>query len=142
MPSSTTPLPPGWPEESELVLVLTTEATLQLAEQLAHALLERELVACVSFLPIVSLYRWEGQRMRSEEVQLLLKTQPACLKTLHATILSLHSYETPEWITIRGHTCGDYGLWCSAQITTPWALSPDDGPPVPPRNSGDEAPVG
>ena len=45
-------------EASELVLALTTEANAERAQQLAEALLERHLVACVSIHPVQSFYRW------------------------------------------------------------------------------------
>lgn len=104
-------------EESELVLVLTTECSLEKAQQLATTLLEKSLVACVSFQPIQSLYRWEGRITRSEEVQMVLKTHWASLERLHETVMDLHSYETPEWIILRGQTRGAYGAWCVEQLT-------------------------
>ena len=79
-------------------LVLTTEANRERAETLALALLERGLVACASLHPVVSLYRWQGQLERGEEVQLLLKTTPAHLEALRHALGQLHSYDTPEWI--------------------------------------------
>ena len=61
-------------EASGLVLALTTEANVESAKQLAEALLERHLVACVSVHPVQSFYRWEGALQASHEVQLLMKT--------------------------------------------------------------------
>ena len=59
------------------LLALTTEANLQLAEQLASTLVERQLAACVALKPVTSIYRWQGQIERSEEVQILIRaTQP------------------------------------------------------------------
>lgn len=131
----------GGPQESDLVLALTTEASLELAERLAIALLERGLVACVSLLPIVSHYRWEGRLTRSEEVQLLLKTREPCLPALHDSVMALHSYATPEWITLTARSRGAYGLWCAEQLVAA-NLRAGDGPPAPPGNSGDGDPAG
>ena len=61
-------------ETSGLVLALTTTANAERAQQLAEALLERHLVACVSIHPVQSFYRWEGPLQTSHEVQLLMKT--------------------------------------------------------------------
>ena len=124
-----------------LVLALTTEASLDLAEKLATALLERRLVACVSLLPIVSHYRWEGRHTRAEEVQLLLKTQAACLPTLYETVMALHSYVTPEWITVTAQTRGAYGLWGAEQLLAP-PLRAGGAPPAPPRSPEDADPTG
>ena len=54
-------------EASGLVLALTTEANAERAQQLAEALLERHLVACVSIHPVQSFYRWEGSLQASHE---------------------------------------------------------------------------
>ncbi|MEB3316656.1 MAG: divalent-cation tolerance protein CutA [Cyanobacteriota bacterium] len=120
-PMETREAPPSRAEqgESELVLALTTEANQERAETLASALLERGLVACVSLVPVVSHYRWEGQRMRSEEVQLLLKTRRPWLEDLYTAVMALHSYDTPEWITLSARTRGGYGLWCAQQMVGP-----------------------
>jgi periplasmic divalent cation tolerance protein len=126
---------------SDLVLVLTTEASPEHAEKLATALLERNLVACVSLLPIVSHYRWEGRLTRGEEVQLLLKTSLPRLEALYGAVMALHSYQTPEWITLSAQTRGGYGLWCAEQLLTP-PFRADGGPPAPPRSPGDGDPTG
>ena len=125
----------------DLVLVLTTESSLEKAEQLAATLLEKGLVACVSCLPIRSHYLWQGSYTRSEEVQLLLKTHPASLEKLYQTVLELHSYETPEWITLGAHTRGAYGAWCVEQLAG-GAARAGDGPRAPSGNPGDGGPAG
>ena len=51
-------------ETTSLVLVLTTEGDQGRAEALAEALLERRLVACVSFRLQHSMYRWKGRMER------------------------------------------------------------------------------
>ncbi|MEB3259648.1 MAG: divalent-cation tolerance protein CutA [Cyanobacteriota bacterium] len=131
----------GDPGDRELVLVLTTEASQERADQLATTLLERGLVACVSLLPIVSHYRWEGQLTRGAEVQLLLKTDPQRLEELHGAVMALHSYDTPEWITLQARTRGGYGLWCAAQLSTE-PLRADAGPPTPPGSLEGVDPAG
>ena len=98
------------------MLVLTTEASQEKANSLAEALLDRGLVACVALMPILSRYRWQGKDTRSEEVQLLMKTQPHCLEALYQAVMALHSYDTPEWITLQAQTRGDYGQWCADQL--------------------------
>ncbi|MEB3304594.1 MAG: divalent-cation tolerance protein CutA [Cyanobacteriota bacterium] len=116
--------------QADLVLVLTTEVNLEKAELLAATLLEKGLVACVSCMPILSHYFWRGRTTRSDEVQLLLKTQPDSLERLYETVLELHSYETPEWITLGAQTRGAYGAWCFRQLAGGPAKA-SDGPPTP-----------
>ena len=124
----------------EIVLALTTEASLENANLLARALVERGLVACVSLTPIVSHYRWQGKQACSEEVQLLLKTKPHCLEALHQAVMALHSYETPEWITLMAHTRGDYGRWFAEQLGG-HGVRAGGGPPAPAKSPEAGAPA-
>lgn len=103
-------------DQHPMVLVLSSEASEAQAEALARQLLERRLVACVSLLPVRSLYRWQGQLESTREVKLLLKTTPEQLEGLHAALLALHSYTTPEWIVLSGATAAGYGAWLSDEV--------------------------
>ena len=112
-------------EASGLVLALTTEANAERAQQLAEALLERNLVVCVSIHTVQSFYRWEGALQASHEVQLLMKTSAQHLDTLRSAVLELHSYDTPEWLCWPVTASPAYGTWAMA------SLSLDASPPAP-----------
>ena len=99
------------------MLALTTEANAERAQQLAEALLERQLVACVSITPLQSFYRWEGALQRSHEVQLLMKTSPQHLEALHAAVSELHSYATPEWLSWPVTASPAYATWALAELS-------------------------
>ena len=124
-----------------VVLAVTTEANQAQAEQLAKALLDRQLVACVSLQPTKALYHWQGAIAQAEEVQLLLKTDAHQLNALHQAVLELHSYDTPEWIWWPATSSGGYGHWLLACLE-PGGVKPDAGPPRPAGNPGGEAPTG
>jgi len=109
--SSAAPAAVGLAGDRSICLVLTSEASPEGAQALARSLLERQLVACVSLLPVRSLYLWQGKMESAQEVKLLLKTRPHQLEELHRVLLELHSYQTPEWIVLSGHTQGAYGTW-------------------------------
>jgi periplasmic divalent cation tolerance protein len=97
-----------------VLLALTTEANGELAEQLATALLERQLAACVALKPVTSLYRWQGRIERSEEVQILIKSHPACAAALEQAVRELHSYSTPQWLVWPAQADEAYAAWLSA----------------------------
>ena len=111
-------------EPSALVLALTTEANAERAEQLAEALLERRLVACVSIHAVQSHYRWKGRLQCSHEAQLLMKTYAEHLDALRGAVLELHSYDTPEWLCWPVTASPAYGAWALAE------LSSDASPPA------------
>ncbi|MEN9496338.1 MAG: hypothetical protein RLZZ137_1378 [Cyanobacteriota bacterium] len=96
------------------LLALTTEANGELAEQLARTLLERQLAACVALRPVTSLYHWQGRIERSEEVQILIKSHPACAAALEEAVRELHSYSTPQWLVWPAEAGEAYAAWLSA----------------------------
>lgn len=98
----------------DAVLVLTTEGSAALAEALANHLIEQRLAACVALQPLQSLYRWQGQIEQSQEVQLLIKTHPACLDALERAVRSQHSYTTPQWLHWPVQASRDYAAWLAA----------------------------
>lgn len=86
----------------ELRLILTTLPALDQAEHLAEVLIDERLAACVQLLPaILSLYRWQGQRVRDSECLMLIKTRAALQAQCEQRIAVLHPYECPEIVTLH-----------------------------------------
>ena len=86
---------------TDKVLVLSTAASEKQANQIAQALVERRLAACVNILPkIKSVYRWQEKIEESEEWLLVIKTTRTTFPQVQEAIKELHSYELPECITI------------------------------------------
>lgn len=108
-PSASTPS--HWPASS-VCLVLTTAASPEEAQRLAHSLLDAHLAACAQMLPaMTSIYRWEGKIEESSEVLMLLKTTRERLPQLEATLLELHSYEVPEFLILDATASHAYAAW-------------------------------
>lgn len=71
------------------------------AERLAEGLVEQRLAACVNVLPgIRSVYRWQDQVERADEVQLIIKTRTSAWSRLEHFIGQAHPYDTPELIAV------------------------------------------
>jgi periplasmic divalent cation tolerance protein len=71
------------------------------AGELATALVERGLAACVNILPgVESVYRWQGKIERDDEILLLIKSDTAHFSALEDTISNLHPYEVPEILAV------------------------------------------
>ena len=85
---------------SEALLVLTTCANREEADELASALVQRRLAACVNRLGVVSTYRWESRVQHDEETLLVIKTTEARFDALQKTIQERTSYELPELIAV------------------------------------------
>ncbi len=102
----------------EALLVLTTCGNAQEADDLATALVEKRLAACVSRLAgIVSTYRWESKIQRDQEVFVLIKTTQDRLEALETTIREQTSYELPEILAVPVHSgSSDYLQWLAASV--------------------------
>jgi periplasmic divalent cation tolerance protein len=86
---------------SEFIQILTTTATLEVAEKIGQALVERRLAACVQIAgPITSIYRWKGKIERGQEFQCWIKTRQALLAPILTALKDLHPYEVPEILAI------------------------------------------
>lgn len=99
-------------------IVLTSVGLLEKAQQLAGALVERRLAACVNIIgPIRSVYRWMDAIQHEQEYLLLIKTTAERAADLAAAFSELHSYELPERIelSIEGGS-ESYLNWLTAQV--------------------------
>jgi periplasmic divalent cation tolerance protein len=83
------------------IQVLTTVGSEAEAEEIAAALLDARLAACVQTVgPITSAYVWRGERQRATEWQCLAKTEERLYPAVEAAIRAAHAYEEPEILAI------------------------------------------
>ena len=99
-------------------IVVTTIESIVEARTLARTLVEEQLAACVNIIPQTqSIYRWQSVIEDSTESLLLIKTTTEKLAALEARLLSLHSYSTPEFLTLavpEGNS--DYLGWLTSSL--------------------------
>jgi len=87
---------------TDKIVVFNTCGSLEEAQRLGRALVEKRLAACVSLIPGVrSIYHWKDAIEEEEEVLLVIKTSRRLLEDLRAEIERLHSYEVPEVIAMQ-----------------------------------------
>ncbi len=65
------------------------------ADDIAAALVEEELAACVNRLDCRSTYRWDGEVVDEPEVVLLAKTTDRGYGALRDRVVALHPHEVP-----------------------------------------------
>lgn len=88
-------------ESTECIVVLVTVSSREEGERIATAVVGEELAACVNILgPIESIYRWDNQVQRDQELLLIIKTRATLAGELEARVRALHSYQTPEVIAL------------------------------------------
>ncbi|HYJ87844.1 MAG TPA: divalent-cation tolerance protein CutA [Pyrinomonadaceae bacterium] len=84
-------------DQSEPVVVFMTAANREEAGRLAEMLVTQKLAACVQILPeMESVYRWQGQIERQNEILLIAKTRLSEFAALEREVRKIHSYENPE----------------------------------------------
>jgi len=84
-----------------VLIVITHLPNRDVALQIARALIERKLAACVNILAeCTSVYRWHGRLETATEVPLLIKTRAAIYPEVETAIRSLHPYELPEIVAV------------------------------------------
>ncbi len=103
--------------EQDCGVILVTAGSKAQAEMLARSLVSAKLAACVTLLPVQSVYTWRDEIHQEEEWQLMIKSTLVNFADLEAKIRELHSYEVPEIIAlpiVQGSQ--PYLQWISQQV--------------------------
>ena len=86
---------------TEFLTVFITASSREEGERIASKLVEDKLAACCNILNgITSIYIWEGELCRDEEVLLIVKTVEKKFPELSERVKELHSYDVPEIIAL------------------------------------------
>jgi periplasmic divalent cation tolerance protein len=106
--------------ETKFRVVLVTCATLEEARKIARDVVEKKLAACVNIVThaVESFYSWEDKLENSSEYLLLMKTTEDRLEQLQKKTLTLHSYDTPEFIVLPVVSGSqEYLKWLAESVT-------------------------
>ncbi len=117
------------PRASDLLAVLTSVSTEKQALDIAHALVQRRLAACVNVLPVArSIFRWKGRVQQDSEFLLLIKTLAVNFEAVRAAIKELNAYELPEIVGFpASKTDAAFAAWVTDSSTgTPSDDDEDD----------------
>ena len=102
---------------TNIVVVLTTMPGDARSDELARALVDERLAACVNVhAPMTSIYRWKGGVERDAERQIVIKTTRDRLPAIEARLRTLHPYELPELLVLAVDAGSDaYLNWVIAE---------------------------
>ncbi|XP_070789423.1 protein CutA isoform X1 [Pituophis catenifer annectens] len=94
--------PPSSPAATALLsAAFVTCPNETVAKDIARALVERRLAACVNVLPhVTSIYRWKDAVEEEAEVLLMIKTRSSRVSALAEYVRSVHPYEVAEVISV------------------------------------------
>jgi periplasmic divalent cation tolerance protein len=106
--------------------LITTVETREQALELAHAVVDGRVAACVQILgPITSVYRWEGRVEQAEEFLLLMKAPSERLMLLSRFVRERHPYDTPEVTAVESSFVDARYLAWTREVT---ATTPNESP--------------
>ncbi len=96
-----------------LVVVVSTLPDADAAERMVRLLLEEHLIACGNLVPgLVSIFQWDAEVQREEEVLVLMKTVPSRVERLFRRIAEIHPYEVPEVVSFSADLVSNaYRRW-------------------------------
>jgi periplasmic divalent cation tolerance protein len=102
----------------ECVQVITTTDSRDAAVKIARSLVMNRLAACVQIDgPIESHFHWEGKLESTVEWRCTAKTFRSVISRLVAELQQLHTYQTPEIVTIAMQDVSpDYVSWMTEHI--------------------------
>jgi periplasmic divalent cation tolerance protein len=103
---------------TNLIVIHTTTGTRHDAQQIAAALVDQQLAACVQISgPIESTYHWDGKQQTSEEWLVVIKTLSSRFAAVEQVILALHPYEQPEILALPVvEVNAGYGKWVRESV--------------------------
>jgi len=107
-------------DKNQLVVFCTCPDR-QSAEDIASALVQARLAACVNLVPdITSIYRWQDSLRREPECLLLIKTTAARFEALRGRLHALHPYDLPEIVGLPiSHGDPAYLQWLTENTQLP-----------------------
>uniref|UniRef100_A0A914CYP5 G-protein coupled receptors family 1 profile domain-containing protein n=2 Tax=Acrobeloides nanus TaxID=290746 RepID=A0A914CYP5_9BILA len=99
-------------------VVYVTVPSIEVGKKIAHEVVKSRLAACVNIVPgVTSIYEWKGKLEEDNELLLIIKTKSDQLENLKSSIVKIHPYEVPEFISLPIETGSDpYLKWIENQV--------------------------
>lgn len=95
-----------------ILAIFTTIDSREKAQEIADALVERNLAACVQISAIESVYRWQGKTQHEPEYRLMVKTVEDRYAEIEAVIRELHTYDLPAVYAVdMSRVSSEYADW-------------------------------
>lgn len=99
-------------------MIYTTLPGITITKKVARTLVDKNLVACVNFFPIGSIYRWKNKLTEDKEYALIMKTRKSLYRKVEKKIKELHPYEIPAIVSYEiKEGLSDYLSWIQKETT-------------------------
>lgn len=103
-----------------LIQIQWTAQDIEEAQKIIDLLLKQKLVACATIIDAVeSHYIWQGQKMCTEEVKILMKTLDTHFREVAHVITEESSYDVPEILAFEVLFVSEsYLKWVETQVAS------------------------
>lgn len=89
-------------QQEGIAVALVTAPSQEVAESLVRTVVGERLAACGNIVPgLVSIYRWQGEVQRDDEVLIVFKTPADETGRLMERVRQLHPYDVPEVVVLK-----------------------------------------
>ena len=93
-------------------MIYTTLPDRATTEKVSKTLIKENLVACVNFFSIESIYRWKNKLCEDKEYALIMKTRKSLYGKVEKKLKELHPYEIPAIVSYEiKDGLSDYLSW-------------------------------
>ena len=93
-------------------MIYTTLPDKTITKKIAKNLVKENLVACVNFFPVESVYRWKNKLTEDKEYALIMKTRKSLYHKVEKRLKELHPYEIPAIVSYEiKDGLSDYLSW-------------------------------
>ena len=95
------------------IVIYCTCPDIESAERISRHIVEQRMAACVNLIPgITSIYTWDGNIQRDQEVLLVIKSTKVRFDDIQNLISDEHPYDLPELIAVPiTESSPDYLEW-------------------------------
>ena len=80
-------------------MIYTTLPDKATTKRIAKTLVKENLVACVNFFSIESIYRWKNKLCEDKEYALIMKTRKSLYGKVEKKLKELHPYKIPAIVS-------------------------------------------
>ena len=102
----------------KFITIYTTLPDKATTKEIAKTLVNENLVACVNFFPIESIYRWKNKLTEDKEHALIMKTRKSLYRKVEKKLKELHPYEIPAIVSYEiKDGLSDYLSWIKMETT-------------------------
>lgn len=95
-----------------MILIFVTFESREDAERAADYLIENKLAACIETFPVQSHYYWKGEKVNTEEISGIIKTDDGYFEKVKDALEKTLPYEIPQIIEVKAESANEsYLKW-------------------------------